>query len=155
MLLLVAHHHGDVGYACLAQLADLAFDQHLAAHHQKALGLLVGYGREARRKARRHDHGVFHPVGLQRRNTLLRGRIPVCDQVLARKRLAHAVGASQRDAQAAGQGALACSRPVYDQHAQRLEFALGYHAASLETERPLEPGATARRAWQIRRCNVQ
>ena len=44
VLLLVAHHHGDVVDAGLLELADLALDKHLAAHLQDAFGLLVGDG---------------------------------------------------------------------------------------------------------------
>ena len=66
VLLLVAHHHGDVGNARLLELADLPLDEDLSANAEKTLGLLVGDGGEARGKARGHDNGVFNLVGLQR-----------------------------------------------------------------------------------------
>ena len=47
VLLLVPHHHDDVADARLSQLTDLPLYQHLAAHHHKPLGLLVGDGSKA------------------------------------------------------------------------------------------------------------
>ena len=66
VLLLVAHHHGDVGYAALEELADLPLDEHLLVHAQHALGALVGERDEAAREARGHDDSVVHAVGLER-----------------------------------------------------------------------------------------
>ena len=63
LLLHVADHHDDVVDARFLELADLALDEHFAAHLEHAFGALVGKGGEARRQAGGHDDGVLHAVG--------------------------------------------------------------------------------------------
>ena len=65
-LLHVAHHHGDVDDAGFLQLANLALDQHLAAHAQHAFRPLIRKRHKPRRQTRRHDDSVIHLIRLQR-----------------------------------------------------------------------------------------
>jgi len=73
VLLLIPDDDGDGVDARLAQLLDLPLDEHLAAHAQKPLGLLVGDGGEAGGQSRRQDDGIVHLVGSQGRDAALGG----------------------------------------------------------------------------------
>ena len=61
-LLHVSHDDGDVIDPGLAELTDLPLDEHLAAHAQKTLGLLVRERHEAAGETRRHDDGIVHTI---------------------------------------------------------------------------------------------
>ena len=65
VFLLVADDQRDVRDADLVELADLALDQDLAAHLERALGALVADRCEARGQACGHDDGARHSVGFE------------------------------------------------------------------------------------------
>ena len=65
VLLLVAHHDGDVRDAGFLELANLTLDEYFATNTEETLGLLIGDRGKARGEASGHDDGIAYLVGFE------------------------------------------------------------------------------------------
>ena len=122
LLLLVAEDDGYVGDSRLAELADLALDEHLAAYPDQALGALVGHGGEARGESCGHDDGIVDAVGREG-GAAGRGDAAAGEEAEPGELAAGGVDASQRQAAAPCRAALA-RLGVLEQVKENLELLL-------------------------------
>ncbi len=126
LFLFVAHDEVDFVNPPHAQLADLALDEHFAAHDEHSLGAIVGDGRQAARQAGRQDHGVFHFVGLKRQRALVRDAVGVREAV-SLKRAIDRVDRSDRKAREFGDLALIIGL-AFHQRPQNKKLIFSKHA---------------------------
>ena len=117
VLLLVAHHHGDVRDAALEELTNLALDEHLALYAEHALGTFVGERDKAAGQAGRHDDGVADAVRLKRFDALL-GDAPVSDEAIALAGSNGGVHGAEREPGLFGDGSLGKALPGLREGAQ-------------------------------------
>ena len=123
--LLEPDDHRDVIYACLFELANLAFDENLSANLEHAFRALVRKRRHTRRKPRRHDNGVAHLVGGKLVLAFCRKR-PTLDKAAIAKRFNNRVHRAERHAALRGNRALRGRRRLL-QSEHHIEFRAGKH----------------------------